>query len=326
MKHQNLLLSLDTFLAALLLKGIEWFPWTRPGGPQRTKTGETTIMKTTNNVSKHCRASLLAAFLIHTVILTSVEAQTTYSDGGTHNIDTESGPISLSNQTTLNVLTSGTVVAFTGGGNPDTGEGIEASSTSVVNINGGTVLAANGSDNSETCVGIEVSSFSVANINTGKVEAANGGGESDDCIGIEAFSNSVANINGGSIDTFAGGGNSQITLGIEAFSNSTVNINGGTFDTALGGGSSDTTEGIEALSNSTVNVYGTGFNYPLGPINDLSGDITGTLANGNSVNLTFTQQNAGEIVLQAAVPEPSTWAMTAAGVGGLLMFRKRRRL
>ena len=49
--------------------------------------------------------------------------------------------------------------------------------------------------------------------------------------------------------------------------------------------------------NSQITVYGSDFNYPLGYIADVSGTLTGTLANGDMINIVFIREGNGAILL-----------------------------
>jgi hypothetical protein len=73
-----------------------------------------------------------------------------------------------------------------------------------------------------------------------------------------------------------------------------------------------------------ITVYGTDFNYLYGPIPDGAGTLTGTLRNGDPLNVPFAIYSDASIVL--AVPEPSTLVLlTTIAAGPLLVVRHRRR-
>jgi hypothetical protein len=109
--------------------------------------------------------------------------------------------------------------------------------------------------------------------------------------------NSTAYISGGTISAWG-----SYADAIYANNNGRVDISGGSFSSQRAspwwGSSCD----ITASNNSVINIYGTGFNYGFGPISDTSGTLTGTLADGTSINLTFLRTQGGEIVLAS---EPS---------------------
>lgn len=119
---------------------------------------------------------------------------------------------------------------------------------------------------------------------------------------LYAYNYSKVNITGGSIgyDLDARGA-SQINIsdgligaGLFAYESSQVNIIGGR---VIGTGSG----ALYALGNSQINIYGSDFNYPYGPLIG-SGILTGTLANGDSINNRFEIYPDAKIVL---VPEPT---------------------
>ena len=73
-----------------------------------------------------------------------------------------------------------------------------------------------------------------------------------------------------------------------------VNISGGTINGL-----------IKAWGASSITIYGTNFNYDYGAISDLSGHLTGVLANGDAISTDFLRnQSYSNIIL--TVPEPAT--------------------
>ncbi len=82
-------------------------------------------------------------------------------------------------------------------------------------------------------------------------------------------------------------------------------------------------EFLTANDASTVTFVGSGFNYPYGEIPDGSGSLTGTLANGDPIDVWFDVDGDASIVL--AVPEPSSIALLATAAFGLMGCARRRR-
>lgn len=76
---------------------------------------------------------------------------------------------------------------------------------------------------------------------------------------------------------------------------------------------------IEATDRSSVTLYGR-FNYPSGAIGDLSGTITGTLADGSPIEWNFLREPTATIVV---VPEASSGAM--ALVASLILAARFQR-
>lgn len=154
------------------------------------------------------------------------------------------------------------------------------------------------------------------------------GGQVDWLVGygqsaLTALSGSAAVIGpveDGSLDVLGGDFNTVVVDG-----NGEVTITGGAmFDLMASGGAMDVFGGqiisdVEANGASVVTFHGSGFNYPYGPIPDLSGTLTGTLASGDSLSIGFNR-STGTIVL---VPEPLTMSLMAAG--GVSLLRRRQR-
>jgi hypothetical protein len=70
-------------------------------------------------------------------------------------------------------------------------------------------------------------------------------------------------------------------------------------------------------------IHGSNFNYPIGPITDLSGTLTGTLLDGSVINSTFYRITGntptGSIIL---IPEPAT--LLLLGLGTVFLIRKQQ--
>jgi hypothetical protein len=106
--------------------------------------------------------------------------------------------------------------------------------------------------------------------------------------------------------------------------NSNAVISGGNFEVALVPRPPNNVRDylichLEAIDASTITLIGSGFNYPLGPITDVEGTITGFLKDGSPIDWNFRRDSAANIVL---VPEPS--AIALCGLGWLLAIGGRR--
>jgi len=75
-------------------------------------------------------------------------------------------------------------------------------------------------------------------------------------------------------------------------------------------------------AGSMIQVNGTGFNYPYGSIGDVTGHLTGTLWNGNTIDVDFSRVGGGSIVL--ALPEPGTAGLLLSSVCVAVFGRPRR--
>ena len=164
---------------------------------------------------------------------------------------------------------------------------------------------------------------SVINIDSGTVSA----------MGTQ----SIAVFNSGGTVTITGGNISAAgTESIAVWSGSgNVTIYGGNFSTTpacfgirldggtisiLGGSFSfpNPSEGI-VVDGGTLNIYGSNFNYPYGPISARGGTLTGILADGESIDISFARSN-GSIVL---IPEPTSAAVVAVGCVAVAATRRR---
>jgi DNA-binding beta-propeller fold protein YncE len=154
---------------------------------------------------------------------------------------------------------------------------------------------------------------------------------------LETFGASTVTISGGSAQSVVTSDTSTLNLlgGSVEWStfcdSSTVNMLGGFFgETMLARDSSvvnisggSMSEFLSANDASIVTFVGSGFNYPYGEIPDRSGSLTGTLANGDPINVWFDVDGDASIVL--AVPEPSSVALLATAAFGLVGYAWRRR-
>lgn len=97
---------------------------------------------------------------------------------------------------------------------------------------------------------------------------------------------------------------------------SLVSIWGGDF----GAGIQETSLIAEDTAN--IYVYGSDFNYPLGPIIDDAGTLSGVLADGAPFSGTFAIRGDANIIL---VPEPATQVLLAPALVALVCLGRRRR-
>ncbi|MCA9152484.1 MAG: hypothetical protein KDA92_24445 [Planctomycetales bacterium] len=79
---------------------------------------------------------------------------------------------------------------------------------------------------------------------------------------------------------------------------------------------------LEAQSASVITLYGSNFNYPLGPIADLEGTLTGQLLDGSAISWSFLRAPTANIIL---VPEPSTFALSLVSALLLISVHRGRR-
>jgi hypothetical protein len=79
---------------------------------------------------------------------------------------------------------------------------------------------------------------------------------------------------------------------------------------------------LEVRDTANVSFYGSGFNYPPGSIFDLTGTLTGTLADGTPLSLDFERAFTASITL---LPEPSRTLGVVAGLCLLAGLSRTRR-
>ncbi len=153
---------------------------------------------------------------------------------------------------------------------------------------------------------------------------------------LETFGASTVTISGGSAQSVVVSDTSTLNVlgGSLEWSNfhdsSTVNLLGGFFGEYLWARDSSVvtisgghmSEFLSVNDASTVTFVGSGFNYPYGEIPDRSGSLTGTLANGDLINVGFDIDSNASIVL---VPEPGSFALLGLGLLSMLSYRLRRR-
>jgi hypothetical protein len=135
---------------------------------------------------------------------------------------------------------------------------------------------------------------------------------------VFAYNNSIVNIYGGAIGVgmgrdliasnyakvFMSGG--SIGRYLEANNDAEILFSGGSiaYDLIAGDNSQVVISGgsigrwVISKYNAQVVVVGTGFNYPLGYISGASGTLTGTLASGDPLDVSFTREGNGAILLK----------------------------
>jgi hypothetical protein len=207
--------------------------------------------------------------------------------GGNYDVITQVyGGIDLEGGATLNAQASGGILGYS----QQRASAVELNNGQV-NVLGATI--AGGTYAGSWAYGIEQNSGTL-NVYSGSI--LGGQGTWADAI---SMSGGTLNLYGG---TVKGGSGALTGSGITVNDGSTVNIYGGSIEAGSvhAPGSADGLTINAGIHPSTVNIYGSGFNYPLGPLVPNGGTLTGTLADGTPLNLTFSQYS-GAIVL---VPEP----------------------
>jgi hypothetical protein len=267
------------------------------------KSWEILILFQEEKKMKRKSVLVLAVFsLLLNIDLPNSIATTTqyYNDGGVHQLSANLGDtvnVAVDNDTTLTVL-SGAVMrslqcydGYVGMAGGITNMGVTGYGTSEFVMTDGILSNIYGNDSS-------FHDYAQAVINDGLVKR-----------GIQTYDNSQLYVNGG-----------EILTGLLALQDSQIFIKGGTIAASDG---QITSRG----GNADVFIYGTGFNYGYGEISDLSGILTGTLLNGDTINCWFYREdesgdmNYGTITL---VPIPSAVILGTLGLtfSGWLLKRK----
>ncbi len=142
-----------------------------------------------------------------------------------------------------------------------------------------------------------------------------------DSAHIDIISGSIGSVGSGgdAVDVYAAG-TATVYGGVL---NGSLNANpGGTIDLMGGSLAGDMVAG----GGGTIIIHGSNFNMPYGPVQPITGLLTGTLADGTSLSVNFNRDSRG-IGYITLVPEPSTLALLGAGAVSLLacVWQRRKR-
>jgi hypothetical protein len=192
----------------------------------------------------------------------------------------------------------------TGGCNISSASGLSATDTSEVLISEGNltgfISSGGGFDGCtarNTASGLSAWGSSTVSVSGGTFTGSisSGGFIDNFASGLSAGDNARVSVSGGTFLGIVSSGSGGLlrAQGLSAAGNSVVSVSGGSFTAS--GTPSDL--GLLVLENAQVTLFGYGFNFPLGPIADSTGTITGTLESGESINLSFSQSRSGQIVL-----------------------------
>lgn len=226
-------------------------------------------MKTTQVVS---------GFLLGTSLLIPSQfasAQAVFEDGGVHTIADDSLQnqyVIVRNSTTLRLVTG----ALFGGAFNELGT-MDVLDTSTVTLAGGQIGVGGGSSGLVTL--FDSSQF--------VLESGVVGGEAASSGQVVGFGQSRIVVLGGQV----GGAGEQSGL-IGLFDTALGEIRGGTF----GGGGANSGL-VLGFGTSLWQVFACQSDRPFGPVNDLSGNITGTTRSGAALDVPFMQEAAGLIEL-----------------------------
>lgn len=202
-----------------------------------------------------------------------------------------------------------TATISSGGFTTDVANGLKAMDNSTVTVSGGQVHGSisSGGFNINTANGLWALDSSSVTVNSGDFLGAisSGGGCTNTANGILAAGNSHLNILGGKFTGSINGSDINSSNGLSASGNSVVSITGGDF--------AGDTHDLFLQDNAQVMLFGTNFNAPYGSLNALTGTITGTLENGQVIDLSFLQSHSGQITL-SPIPEPTSIYLAIAGL------------
>jgi hypothetical protein len=272
------------------------------------------------------------------------EAGTIYNDGGTHTVNGPSADITVSNATTLNVVSGAAIQGASS--NP----GIETSGGSTLNISGGTIAGATGSGLPGEGVFAEASNVTISGgtLTGGAVAslASNGLTFFFSPTQTGAGSNTLS-ITGGMFRGGVGSGVRGVSAFIDTGGSTTSSISGGSFPNALSmllsGSSTVTISGgnfseidINIFDHTIVSFLGSGLS--LSRVSGPNFIITGTLLDGESISTPVfipgpfgLSETSSQITLfgvkpLAPVPEPASVVMFGIGLAVVagLAWRSRR--
>lgn len=242
--------------------------------------------------------------LISFILLPSLSYATITYDNGEYNI------ISTLVDDDIFVIDSATKQATTlelaSGGNMFTGRNLYIYGQSKVIVNGGTVgryLNVYDSASFEIHEGTIYETVILNSTSTATMTGGNVRGH------FSLLGNSRLTLSGGSVIQHIYLNNDSVlilqggSIGRELFAedNSSVEMSGGWID-----------EIMHARHDAEITIIGTGFNYPLGYIADASGTLTGTLANGDPIEIPFIIEGNGAILLK----DPEIFLTVTAPNGG----------
>jgi hypothetical protein len=269
----------------------------------------------------HFGLSSLAMLLAAVLPLSSDAGIVYFVDGQTHTIDANNSYPSdhvhvwsdgITVITRLNLVDGGEIGTLTGGN-------LVLQDDSILNMTGGVVggsviLAedAQATISGGSADGIQAGNPSAralvwGGVTTGGI-AANGG-----IVDVRNVDTSLAVASNGGDLILSGGSYAQ---GLWVHVVSTATIYGGTYGLNPHTGGGNYSLVVEQLGS--LQIYGYGFNYPYGTIADLSGNLTGFLADGTPIDLPFSRAADATITL----PESTRLSTVASGALLLLLLSR----
>jgi hypothetical protein len=203
-----------------------------------------------NNTNINNKVLVAVAFASILSVARFCNADTTYSDGGVHTINTAMpvGTVNVFNNTTLNVVNPGSVTGSSGTAAED---GVDATGA-ILNVQGGSITGGAGPD---TLTGLA---------------QGNGGN------GIFAESTTIA-IQGGNVT----GGQGATTISANGIGTGGEGLSSGSGTTTIQGGNVTGGQGATTISTNGIGTGGDGLLGGSGAINILGGSITGGLGAGS---------------------------------------------
>lgn len=261
-------------------------------------------------------------------------ALTIFNDGGTHNVSSPQGDVVISNATTVIFLPGSSVMGLDN--SSVGGVGVAPLGGSTLTIDGGSVTGGTGTGFSGLGGDAIQSNQSDVNIFSGNVTGGfkvAGGGFGGDALDMQ---DGTLNIAGGTVkggDTDADFGGTTLKLG-----NVFGTITGGTFLVGQGGfsdgdlisagggvldifgGMFEAGENFVLAAGAVINVYGMGLMLS----DPTNGVLTGTLADGNSINVNYSLFS-GAVINLIEIPEPGMLALFGVGLIGLGLARRGKK-